>query len=67
MSIRAYAIANDLGIMFLDRQLLVFPLKRDAERKRAELYGRDDFDGDCRIERIAIDRNAPSDMHGGEQ
>lgn len=56
MAIRAFAIVNDLGVMFRDRQLLVFPRRSDAERVRAELNIVDDGEFDGRIERVAIER-----------
>lgn len=56
MAIRAYAIVNDLGVMFRSQQLLIFPKRADAERVRAELNISADGEFDGRVERVDIER-----------
>ena len=54
MSIRAYAIVNDMGVLFRERQLLVFPRKAEAEKARAVININEDGEFDGRVERIVI-------------
>lgn len=56
MAIRAYAIVNDLGVIFRDQQLLIFPKKTQADRVRAEINISEDGDFDGRVERVFICR-----------
>jgi hypothetical protein len=56
LMIQAYAIVNDLGVMFRDHQLLVFPKKADAEKVRARLNIDEDGEFDGRVERVSIER-----------
>ncbi len=55
MGIRAYAIVNDMGVLFRDRQLLVYPRRADADRARALINLAEDGEFDGRVVRVSID------------
>lgn len=56
MGIRAYAIANDMGVMFRDHQLLIFPRRANAKRVLEKINYDEDGEFDGRIERVVIER-----------
>jgi hypothetical protein len=58
MSIKAFAICDDMGVHYAEGQLLVFAKRVDAERVRKDINIEQDGEYKGRVEAVFIERKA---------